>query len=297
VKPFAPMNALEKLLHANGYRLTVGLDSIMSQLLEPSPAIDELDRGRNVMDYEFCRTLGELESKLQRGAGSARIFAYSLPQDIHMSRLPATVDASEDTRNFHAPYATKVRALDACFGAFIGSLKKIGLYRDSLIILTSDHGEMLGEDGRFGHSYHLFPQIVKVPLIVHLPESAGRRPADLHAVSLTTDIVPTIYDVLGYGPLRSNALMGRSLLKGDPHRRRDTFVIAASYGAVYATVRHNGRRLYIVDAIRGSDQAFERDRSGRWLEAPVSEGLRALNQLAIRRYVDEVARQYRFRVR
>jgi hypothetical protein len=91
--------------------------------------------------------------------------------------------------------------------------------------------------------------------------------------------------------------MGRSLLKGDPHRRRDTFVIAASYGAVYATVRHNGRRLYIVDAIRGSDQAFERDRSGRWLEAPVSEGLRALNQLAIRRYVDEVARQYRFRVR
>jgi hypothetical protein len=73
-------------------------------------------------------------------------------------------------------------------------------------------------------------------------------------------------------------------------------VIAASYGAVYASLRHNGRRLYIVDALRGGDQAFEKDASGRWMSAPVSEGLRAVNQLAIRQYVDDVARRYRLRV-
>lgn len=309
VQPFAPMNALEKLLHANGYRLMVGLDSIMSQLLVPSPGIDELDRGRNVMDYEFCRTLGELESKLQRPADSAPIFAYSLPQDIHMSRLPAIVVSGEGTETFYAPYATKVRALDTCFGQFIGALKKLDLYRKSLIILTSDHGEMLGEDGRFGHSYHLFPQIVQVPLIVHLPESGELRPLDPHAVSLTTDIVPTIYEALGYRPIRTSPLMGRSLvergsdrgpkraaLQPDGERRRDTYVIAASYGAVYASLRHNGRRLYIVDAIRGGDQAFEKDASGRWMPVPVSDGLRMVNQLAIRRYVDQVAREYRLRV-
>jgi arylsulfatase A-like enzyme len=210
------------------------------------------------------------------------------------------VESGEDMRSFYAPYATKIRAIDACFGRFIGALKRLGIYEQSLIVVTSDHGEMLGEEGRFGHSYHLFPQIVQVPLIVHLPESLRREPIDAHAVSLTTDIAPTIYAALGYGPLHEGPLVGRPLIGHDgpqaTARRRKTFVIAASYGAVYASLRHNGRRLYIVDAIRGGDQAFERDRAGRWTTVPVSEGLRAVNQLAIRAHVDEIARQYRLPV-
>src|SRR5262249_20545879 len=43
VQPFHPMNSLEKLLHANGYRMYLSLDSIIRQLLLPSPSIVELD--------------------------------------------------------------------------------------------------------------------------------------------------------------------------------------------------------------------------------------------------------------
>ena len=171
VTPFHSMNTLEKLLDANGYKRLIGLDSIMGQLLRPSKDIDELDRGRPVMDYEFCRTLDELASKLPPDARTP-VFAYSLPQDVHMSKLPRTVESGEEYRLFYAPYATKVHAIDACFGRFIDTLKAKGRYDDSLIVLTADHGEMLGEDGRFGHSYHLFPQTVRVP---HHPSPASNR--------------------------------------------------------------------------------------------------------------------------
>lgn len=298
VTPFHPMNTLEKLLDANGYLKFLGLDSIMQRLLVPSPSIDELDHGRPVMDYEFCRTLDELQAKLAAAAGDSRpAFAYTLPQDIHMSRLPRTVESGEDLRSFYAPYATKVRALDACFGRFIDALKRRNVYDDSLIVVTADHGELLGEDGRFGHSYHLFPQIIQVPLIVHLPASIARTASiDADAVSLTTDITPTIYAALGYDPVGANTLMGRSLIASNDQtstaRRRDTYVVAASYGAVYAVARHNARRLYIADAVRGGDQAFERDQSGHWSAVAVTPGLRAVNQFAIRRHVDELARIY-----
>ena len=174
VQPFHPMNTLEKLLDANGYRLFLGLDSIMQQLLVRSDSIDELDPGVATMDYQFCGTLGQIESKLASTDISIPVFAYSLPQDVHMSRLPRTVEAGPEYQSFHAPYATKVHAIDACFGRFIDFLKRRGLYERSLVILTADHGEMLGEDGRFGHSYHLFPQVIQVPLIVHLPAALDR---------------------------------------------------------------------------------------------------------------------------
>jgi hypothetical protein len=70
-------------------------------------------------------------------------------------------------------------------------------------------------------------------------------------------------------------------------------VIAASYGAVYAVASHNGRILYVADAVRGGEQAFEQDRSGQWATVEVTPGLRAVNQFAIRQHVDELSRQYR----
>ncbi|MEP6914895.1 MAG: sulfatase-like hydrolase/transferase [Acidobacteriota bacterium] len=297
VHPFHPMNALEKLLDANGYRRFLGLDSVLQQLLLRSDNLDELDRDRTTMGYEFCSTLDQLESKLASADPHLPIFAYSLPQDVHMSRLPRSVEAGPEYQAFHAPYATKVHAIDACFGRFIDTLKARGVYDRSLVILTADHGEMLGEDGQVGHSYHLFPPIVQIPLIVHLPSALNRvASVDVDAVSLSTDITPTIYSALGYRPEHTTPLMGRSLLATNDsvsrERRRESVVIAASYGPVYAVLRHNGRRLYIADAIKGGDLAYDRDLDGRWRTVDVTPGQRTINQFLIRQHIDEVTRVF-----
>jgi hypothetical protein len=90
--------------------------------------------------------------------------------------------------------------------------------------------------------------------------------------------------------------MGRSLIPYDDEssatRRRDSYVIAASYGAVYAVASHNGRRLYVADAVRGGDQAFEQDRLGQWAALKVTPAFRAVSQLTIRQYIDELSRLY-----
>ena len=120
---------------------------------------------------------------------------------------------------------------------------------------------------------------------------------DVDAVSLTTDITPTIYAALGYSPVRANRLMGRSLVGTDDRasrdRRREPVVIASSYGPVYGVLRHNGRRFYIADGIKGGDLAYERDPLGRWTEIKVSRGLRTVNQYIIRQHLDEVTRIFR----
>jgi len=296
VQPFHPMNTLEKLLDVNGYRKVVGRDSIMSRLLEPSPRADELDAGVANMDYRLCGTLGQIEGTLA-SAAQAPIFAYSLPQDVHMSRLPATVESGPEYRGFHAPYATKVHAIDACVGHFVDALKARGLYDRSLIVLTSDHGEMLGEDGRFGHSTHLFPQVVRVPLIVHLPATLVRRATiDVDTLALSTDITPTIYSALGYQPSPANPLMGRSLVTMDTRaadaRRHETVVIASSYGPVYAVLQDNGQRLYIADALNGNDLAYERNGAGPWSTVEVTAAARTVNQFLIRQHIDEVSRVF-----
>jgi len=296
VQPFHPMNTLEKLLDVNGYRKVVGRDSIMGRLLDASPRRDELDAGVANMDYRLCGTLGQIETKLA-SADPAPIFAYSLPQDVHMSRLPATVESGPEYRGFHAPYATKVHAIDACFGHFVDTLKARGLYDRSLIVLTSDHGEMLGEDGRFGHSTHLFPQVIRVPLLVHLPAALARRAAiDVDTLALSTDITPTIYSALGYNPVPANPLMGRSLVAMDATaaaaRRREPVVIASSYGPVYAVLQDNGQRLYIADALNGSDLAYARAGDGTWSAAEVTPAERIVSQFLIRQHVDEVSRVF-----
>ena len=242
------------------------------------------------MDYEFCRTLGELETKLAATPRGTPVFGYSLPQDIHMSKMSRWGTPSGDFSGFFAPYAGQIQAFDRCFGRFVDALKRLDLYEESIIVLTSDHGEMLGENGQYGHSYHLFPPVVQVPIIMHLPANA--RPAartDPSAIALSTDITPTIYAALGYHPTGHPMLAGRSLLTDtdDAARRRGRYAVGS----------RNGRRLYIADAVQGDEHLFERPSEGAWRERPARSDERAVEQFAIRRHIDETAKAFRLPVR
>src|SRR5262249_56143979 len=80
------------------------------------------------------------------------------------------------SRGYYAPYASRVRRIDACFGHFVKFLKDHGLYETSIVVFTADHGDSLGEQGRWGHAYALVPGIVPIPPIVHLPPPSPPPP-------------------------------------------------------------------------------------------------------------------------
>jgi arylsulfatase A-like enzyme len=71
----------------------------------------------------------------------------------------------------------ELRAVDEEIGRIMGRLKSRGLYDDTLVVVTSDHGELLGEHDDFGHVHWLYEEIIHVPLIVKYPggEFGGTR--------------------------------------------------------------------------------------------------------------------------
>jgi phosphoglycerol transferase MdoB-like AlkP superfamily enzyme len=289
------MNALEKLLDANGYARYVSMDHIMAQLLTPSPALGELDRGVQEMSIDLCRTLTEVGERV--ASAPAPIFAHSRSLNLHVAAIRASaVPPGETYSGFEPRYASRVHRMDSCFGDFIDFLKRQGIYDDSIVVLTADHGEELGADGRWGHAYYLFPGVLEVPLLVHVPRRlAAASAVDLDAAAFTTDLTPTLYAALGYRPERSSPLMGAPLIGSDSGdfsaRRRGTEVVIASYGAVYGTLLQNGRRLYIADANHSVEYGYERGADG-WRQVPVTDAVRAIGRRAIREYVEEIAREY-----
>ncbi|MFN8007899.1 MAG: sulfatase-like hydrolase/transferase [Terriglobia bacterium] len=221
VTPFAPMNALQKLLRAEQYRSFVSRDSILDTILSPWPALFDLDKGSATLQLDFCNTLHELKKNLADPKNQgAPIFAYTQPQNIHISVINREGKNNLDNDSypgFYAPYASRIKRIDACLGEFVSFLKSSGLYEESIIILTADHGESLGEDGRWGHAYTIFPEVLRIPLILHLPAHLRpQSPADTKAVAFLTDVTPTLYALLGHRPSRSSEMLGRPLFTIGP---------------------------------------------------------------------------------
>jgi len=67
-------------------------------------------------------------------------------------------------------YAAEVAYVDEVLGGIFRALKEAGLYRRSLVVLTSDHGEEFWEHGGFEHGHSVYEEVIRVPLIFKLPE-------------------------------------------------------------------------------------------------------------------------------
>ena len=300
VTPFAPMNALEKLIDGNGYQRFISKDHI-SELFTPSPATVWLDRGVDEMEHSFCGTMQELEADLQgRGSNAPPIFALTRPLDLHVSKIrSAAGPAGESYPGFDAAYAARVRRIDACFGRFVDDLKRTGLYADSVIVVMADHGDSLGEEQRWGHAYTLFPEVMRIPLIVHLPPAlAGTVTADLSGASFSTDVTPTLYALLGYRPADLGPLFGEPLFAAPgvarTSRAREPTLVASSYGAVYGVVSDDGGALYIADAINEREYAYRMDTSLLGTRVGIGDAERARDRQLMRTQIGQLASEYHF---
>jgi arylsulfatase A-like enzyme len=254
------------LLETDGYHSFVTRDTILTTVVSPSPSLTELDESTANMNYDLCSSLDELEGKLKsQPAGHPPLFAYTQPQNIHISvinREGARPIDDANYRNFYAPYASRLRKIDGCFGNFVASLKKLGMYDNSVVILTADHGDSLGEQGRWGHAYTIYPEILRVPLIIHLPTALRQKlSAAPSAIAFSTDITPSLYYMLGHRPTVNNEMFGHPLFtertEEQAQYRRDTYLVASSYGAAYGILSGDGKSLFVSDAVSYKDYWFD----------------------------------------
>lgn len=137
-------------------------------------------------------------------------------------------------------YAASVRFADDMLGQFLEFYER-ELADDTILILTSDHGEQLGERGLWAHSHHLYDETLQVPLIVRGPGiSAGERRCD--PVSLI-DLFDTICDICTLPS--PDTTSGRSLFKGD---HRDA--VCMEYGVRDETFADEGVHAQYLDSDR-----------------------------------------------
>jgi len=120
-----------------------------------------------------------------------RFFMFLHYFDPHTKYKPPEPFSSRYITNL---YAGEVAYSDYCIGRVIEKLKELDLYNSTLIIVTSDHGEMLGDHGEQTHSYYIYQTAIKVPLVFKLP--GQKKAKKIKPVVGLIDIVPTICSLL-----------------------------------------------------------------------------------------------------
>ena len=106
------------------------------------------------------------------------------------------------------PYDGEIAFADAQVGRVIRFLKSKGLYNNTLIVLSGDHGESLGEHGEKTHGFFIYNATLHVPFMIHLPGTAAPRVVP-ELVSLA-DLMPTVLQTLKMET--PSQVQGRSLL-------------------------------------------------------------------------------------
>jgi len=125
---------------------------------------------------------------------------------LHLYEPHVPYDPPEPFRSRYAnPYDGEIATADSIVGDFLRDLKSRGIYDNAIIILTSDHGEGLGDHGELQHSILLYTELIRVPLIVKLPHGA-RRGTRSNSPAALTDLAPTVTTLIGLEPAKSDGL-------------------------------------------------------------------------------------------
>jgi arylsulfatase A-like enzyme len=91
-------------------------------------------------------------------------------------------------------YDGEIAYVDDLFAALLSRLEALGLLENTLVVVTSDHGEEFYEHGMVDHVHTLYDELIGVPLILVGP---GVSPAVVHELVGTVDLMPTVLELLG----------------------------------------------------------------------------------------------------
>ena len=163
-------------------------------------------------------------------------------------------------------YAGEIRATDECLGRFFALLQQQGLWQNTAILITADHGEEFFDHGEKGHKNNLFAESIHVPLLLKLPGASSGR-VDRRLAS-QVDVLPTLLELAGVSPDFPH--QGRSLLERNPSPSRAIFFDLLS---IWYYRRADGTPFDVSQHWRG---AREGDWKLVWREGEQSPPLRAL---------------------
>jgi choline-sulfatase len=213
--------------------------------------------------------------------------SVSAEDQIGLSKKKIAPDAT-NLAWLRALYWGEVTYHDEHLGRFLADLADLGLVDSTLVVVTNDHGEELGERGRFGHGHQLYEEMVRAPLLFSyqpmFPPGKVVRDIVEHV-----DVAPTILDALDKRPLTgADGISFLPLVRGEPVQRPSYAIIEFLDGKRAVRVGRSklqvgaGDRSELHDLV--ADPGETRDLAGtapiarRMCEVVLGEGLAVRNK-------------------
>lgn len=205
---------LAETLHARGMRTAAVIGSLA---LESQFG---LDQGFEVYDDAIRPHEDPTESSYaERSAEDVTDRAIELLDGWDQEPFFLFVHYYDPHRRWNAPepfrgrfpddgYDAEIAYTDAQVGRLLDALAQRGVADRTAVIVTSDHGESLGEFGESSHAYFIYQATQRVPLVVHVPGMQTRR--NVSSVVGAVDVVPTALSLLGI-ERPENGFPGRDL--------------------------------------------------------------------------------------
>jgi arylsulfatase A-like enzyme len=171
---------------------------------------------------------------LATNAERRRFFLWVHYFDPHAQYVPH--EGAPSFLDPEKPGASKLRAAydgevwftDKHIGRLLDFARAQSWWKDTVVVVTSDHGEAMNEHGiAFQHGFEIWEPLMRVPLVFYVP---GMRPHHVTVKRSAVDIVPTVLDLMRIPPPAPGELSGQSLMPdllaapGDSYAERDVYL-------------------------------------------------------------------------
>ena len=124
-----------------------------------------------------------------------------------------------ELKHIRAMYAGEVTMVDRWVGRLLQKIEDLGLYDDTAVIFTTDHGYYFGEHGVIGKCITMYEEVRHVPFMIRVP---GRKPGRTDYYAQAVDVMPTLLDLAGLpGTGTTHGKSFAPLLRGDQSRGRE----------------------------------------------------------------------------
>lgn len=128
---------------------------------------------------------------------------YAGEEVIYPAYAPPDYLTDDELEHVRALYAAEITMVDHWLGILLDEIDTLGLTDHTIVILTSDHGILLGEHNRVGKAwdheghyecYPLYEELTHIPLMIRVPDKTPRR---IEALAQPADLMPTILEIAG----------------------------------------------------------------------------------------------------
>jgi len=224
-----PVKSLFEVLSENGYECSMFYSSFydytgfrsflkdrqLAKMFDADTMPGAVGAERVAWGLEEATTVKAIREQIAEYATNGqRFFLTYIPAAPHQpfDHIPREFRQykADEVGNYLPLYLNELLYMDANIAAILDELKAGGLLDKTLVVITADHGEMLGENGGpIGHGWKITPQLANVPLIVMDPDHPGYRIND--RIGSQVDLLPTLLDTLGLPLPRGELYQGQSL--------------------------------------------------------------------------------------